>query len=278
MDGDKALRRRRVAMIRLTRQLPEMLATIHTEVWKVGFASTSVSEAELRPLDDKMREAADIHARIKAELPSLFRSTVPDNLTVGRFDEVYTAFEREATTCFAGLQELMGYLERGFRLPLKDGGTSSVPFSMLYSTVDLDQPKHILQMAGEEIAQCFPVDEAVEASSPVGTVIEEFVMGDKFENISHATIINRSRVDRAFNRQKDAGNDDIAAALKQIAEHVNQSGNVAAAVVFDQFTSAVNEEQPDKSRVRQYWDGLVAILPSISSVAGAAATIAKLFM
>ena len=110
----------------------------------------------------------------------------------------------------------------------------------------------------------------------IGTLIEEYVVGDKFENISHATIINRSTVDKAFNRYERAGDGDIAIALKRIGDHVNQSGNVAAATVFDQFTLAIAEEKPDRSRVRQFWDGLVAILPSVNSVADAAAAIAKL--
>ena len=278
LGGDKAVRRRRVAIIRLATRLPEMLGTIHRDMWRVGFGSTSVSEAELRPLDDAMREATDISVRINTELPSLFRSTAPDDLTAGRFDEVYTAFRREGTACFAGLSQLRGYLERGLRAPLEGGGTMKIPFSTLYEAVDLEEPKRILQMAAEQIAACFPVDEAVEASQPAGTVIEEYIMGDKFENINHAIIVNRSRVDQAFNRYKAAGDDDVASALKQIAEHVNQSGNVAAAAVFDQFTSAINEQQTDKSKIRQCWDGLVAILPSVSSVAGAAATIAKLFV
>ncbi|MFD4553579.1 hypothetical protein ACFWP5_04535 [Streptomyces sp. NPDC058469] len=277
MDTDRVVRRRRVAMIRLTSWLPETLAAIHQDMWSVGFGKTSVPEADLQALNDAMREATNVSSRIDAELPALFRSTDPDDLTTRQFDEVYTAFKRERSACFDGLMQLEYFLRQGISVPVENGGSAAVTFSLLYQTVDIDQPKLILKMAAEQIAECFPVDEAVEASLPVGTVIEEYHVGDKFENISHATIINRSTVDRAFNRYMDAGDSDVAVALNAIAEQVNQSGNHAAAALFDQFTSAVNEEAPDKSKARQYWDGLVAILPSVGSIAGATSVIASLF-
>jgi hypothetical protein len=277
LDANKDLRRRRVAVIKLIRRLPEMVVAIHSDIWKFGYGKTSGYKTDIYRIDDVIREATNISARINNELPSLFRSTEPTALIEKQFDEVYSAFQREWESCYAGLYQLRTYLEKEFEAPLKDGGTTPVPFSMLYQTVDIDQPKQILQMAAEQISECFPVDEAVEALQPAGVVIEEYIMGDVFKNISHATIINRSVVERAFNRYKDSSDDDVAVALKEIAQHVDASGNIAAAAVFNQFASTLIEEKPDKSKLGQYWDSLVAILPGVGSITGAASAIVKIF-
>ena len=102
-------------------------------------------------------------------------------------------------------------------------------------------------------------------------------MGDKFENIQHSTIVNRSKIEKAFNKSSEVVGKDVRNALVEIAEHIDASGNPAAGAVFNQFADEVGKDQPDKRRLRQYWDGLVSILPSVASLAGAAAAIAKLF-
>lgn len=275
MDTNRSERRKRVAMIRQVLRFPGMLEEIHLYMWGLGFGqdATPKNRDKLRQLDDKMRQATDYHVRIKRELRDLFEGISPSEDTVQRFNEVYTAFERETASCFEGLLKLQYHLHA----PLEIGGTSPAPFSIIYRVIDIDQPKHILKMAAEEIAHCFSVDEEEEAMHGDGAVIEEYIVGDKFENISNSTIVNRSRVEHAFNITEEKLGDEVASAILEIAQYIDQSGNSAAGAVFDQFVKEVGEDKPDKSKLRQYWDGLVAIMPDIVKLAGAGAAIASLF-
>ena len=276
MSIDRSERRKRVAMIRWVLRFPDMVETVHKEMWRVGFGRDPMPD-ELRSLDNELRDITNYHARFRGELPDLFHSTSPSELAIGQFNEVYTAFEREFSNCFDGLYQLEGYLTRGLQRPVKDGGTVSIPFPSIYKAIDIEQPKRILRMAAEEISHLFPPDETEEAIHGGGTVIEEYIVGDKFENIKDSTIINRSRVERAFNRTEEKLDDEVASAILEIAQHVDRSGNPAAGAVFDEFTQEVNQDEPDKSKLRQYWDGLIAILPDIATLAGAGAAISRLF-
>jgi len=52
----------------------------------------------------------------------------------------------------------------------------------------------------------------------------------------------------------------------------------ARAAVFDRFAEAVLEPNRDRSKLRELWDGLVAVMPDAAVVTEAASTIAKLFL
>lgn len=106
---------------------------------------------------------------------------------------------------------------------------------------------------------------------------EIVVEGDKFENIKNATIINRSFVVDAFNSVKEQLDDETADALVTIAEAVEQSGNPAAGALFDQFNQEIAKPASDKGKLKQFWDGLVAVLPSVATLTSAVAKIAGLF-
>lgn len=277
MNANRNERRQRVAMIRRILRFPEMIEDIHQDMGRLRWDTAPVSRDKLQHVDDKMREAINYTPRYKSELRVLFNSTNPSEDTSQRFDEVYGAFERETTACFQGLQQLQMYLHRALELPVKGGGTYSVSFRTVYGVIDIDEPKRILKMAAEEIAQCFPVDEAEEAEHAAAPIIEEYIVGDKFENVTNSTIVNRSHVEHAFHRTEARLGDEVASAIVEIAQLIDQSGNAAAGAVFDEFVTEVDKDQPDKSKLRQYWDALAAILPSIVKLAGAAEAIVKLF-
>lgn len=75
-----------------------------------------------------------------------------------------------------------------------------------------------------------------------------------------------------------AGQDaDIASFLKAVADEIDKSKNMAAQALFGTLTAGLKEPRQDKSALRQVWEGLVAILPSVGSIAGGAGAIAKLF-
>lgn len=108
-------------------------------------------------------------------------------------------------------------------------------------------------------------------------IIKQLIMGNKFENIHNSTIINESLVQNAFNQAKEQIDEDTANALVEIASEVEKSKNVAAGALLNNFMEELNAQQPDKSKLRQCWEGLVAVLPSIATLTAASAKIATIF-
>ena len=103
-------------------------------------------------------------------------------------------------------------------------------------------------------------------------------MGDIFSNIQDSTIVNWSLVENAFNKTKSNFGEETAAMLLKVTELVAQSGNKEAGELLDQFNEELSKPQPRKSLLKRSWDSLVAVLPAVTSIAGAAAAIAKLFV
>ena len=105
----------------------------------------------------------------------------------------------------------------------------------------------------------------------------EVVMGDKFENIQNSTVINRSIVSDAIKTIEASQGADVAKALETIAKAVEDSKSVAAGALFESFSRELQKKEPDKSALREFWEGLTKLVPSIATLAGAAAKIATLF-
>jgi hypothetical protein len=103
------------------------------------------------------------------------------------------------------------------------------------------------------------------------------VMGDIFANIKDSTIVNRSLVERSFNKVKSEADEETAKVLIRVAEVVADSGNKEAGEILDQFNEELAKPVPRKSLLKRSWDNLVQVLPTVTTVAGAAAAIAKLF-
>ena len=95
------------------------------------------------------------------------------------------------------------------------------------------------------------------------------VMGDSFANIgAGAVVINRSLLTNAMNRV--AGTDGAtAAALREIAEHVQQSGNADAGDNLEGLMEELERAEPRRSRLKTFWDGLVAVLPGVVQLGAA---------
>lgn len=102
------------------------------------------------------------------------------------------------------------------------------------------------------------------------------VMGDYFNNISNATIVNKSVVQNAFNKVKETIDEQTAAALAQIAEHVEKSGNKDAGEVFNAFSEELQKSEPKKSLLKSFWTGLITVLPTVSTLAGVAEKVIKI--
>lgn len=103
-------------------------------------------------------------------------------------------------------------------------------------------------------------------------------MGDKFENIHNSNIINRSVVQDAIKTVSAAEGADVSNALASVAAAVDESENAAAGALFNSFATELNKPEPDKSVLKQCWDGLTAVLPGVATIASASAQITKLFL
>jgi len=102
-------------------------------------------------------------------------------------------------------------------------------------------------------------------------------MGDLIKNVSNSTFVNRSLVQNSFNKVKKTFGEDTAKAIEQVADLVEKSGNSKAGELFAQFNEELQKPTPRKSVLQVTWDGLLGVLPTIGTIAGAAAEIAKLF-
>jgi predicted transcriptional regulator len=112
-----------------------------------------------------------------------------------------------------------------------------------------------------------------------GNYIErDRVMGDVFRDIQNATIINKSLVENSFNKVKREHDEETSKALVKVAEFIENSKDPAAGALFNNFNEELNKPQPDKSRLKSFWTGIEKALPTITTIAGAVAKIAPLFI
>ena len=110
------------------------------------------------------------------------------------------------------------------------------------------------------------------------TIIEgDLIMGDSFKNIQNATIINRSIVENSFNKLRREHDEKVAQALMQIAEFIDKSGDINAAILFDKFNEELNKPDTEKSTLKKLWDGIEKTLPTIATISEAIAKLAPIF-
>lgn len=102
-------------------------------------------------------------------------------------------------------------------------------------------------------------------------------MGDRFENISNSTLINRSVVQSAFNKVASEHDRDTARALKLIADEIERSGSKGAAETFNSFAEELHKSDPRKPVLRTLWNGVVAALPTVVQMTDAVSKITALF-
>lgn len=103
-------------------------------------------------------------------------------------------------------------------------------------------------------------------------------MGDIFElnNANNINLVNRSKVDNAFNNNSDNCNENLANVIKEIGKIVETSKNKDANVLFKEFTKELDKKQPSKPKLRSFWNSLKDILPTLSSTASIAKTIMEI--
>jgi hypothetical protein len=90
-------------------------------------------------------------------------------------------------------------------------------------------------------------------------------------------IVSRSLVEGGINRARSLAGEDTAKALGELAKAVAKSKNKDAGEILDQFDEELAKPAPRKGLLKRSWDNLVAILPEVTEIAGAAEAVSKLF-
>lgn len=108
-------------------------------------------------------------------------------------------------------------------------------------------------------------------------IVGEQIMGDKFENISNSTIVNRSLLSNALNNISDRYGDEVKNALEELSQHIEHSRNTESAELLNGFNQELNNKEQNKTVLKTLWGGLVKSLPDAAKVTTAIATISKLF-
>lgn len=69
--------------------------------------------------------------------------------------------------------------------------------------------------------------------------------------------------------------DPVQAALSSVSEEVEKSGNAAAFSLLGDLKEEMRADQRNKTKLRQLWQGLTTILPSVNSLEGAVSILNK---
>lgn len=99
------------------------------------------------------------------------------------------------------------------------------------------------------------------------TSFGDLSMGDKFENITNSTIVNRSSLTNALNLLDARGDDGGVAALTELERCVSESGDATAAEYLDGFNEELARTMARPAILRAMWEGIVRALPQVASVA-----------
>lgn len=108
------------------------------------------------------------------------------------------------------------------------------------------------------------------------TIVEgDQVTGDKFENISGSTIINRSRVQNAFNQLTADGSEDLRQELEVLLRQVETTADAEAADLAESF---VEEAAGPKRHVilQTLWARLKEVAPIVGGLATGGTAVAGL--
>jgi hypothetical protein len=100
--------------------------------------------------------------------------------------------------------------------------------------------------------------------------------GDQIIAGDYATIINNATVIGDVVKNIQITNPDLSDAIRILAGAVEESGSKNAAEAFEDLVTEIDGARKP-SRLRAFWDQLVRFLPDTAKIAGAAATISKLF-
>ena len=101
-------------------------------------------------------------------------------------------------------------------------------------------------------------------------------IGDVTLNGNNNPLIIGSRSIRLL-QEKEVSDPDLASSLAKVADHIQETNNKEAGVLFDKFTEQLNTKKPDKTILKSLWDSMLSVAPAIKSLADATAAVTKLF-
>lgn len=144
-------------------------------------------------------------------------------------------------------------------------------------TLDIEQMEGLLQSAGRPRINVGTILLEQSQLNIVRAQIGGVQVGDTFSNIgAGATIINRSTLDNAVVQLRTKSGDYYSAALKEVAEHVEQSGDADAVDNLNGFIEELEQPEPRKPRLRAFWSALLSALPSVAELGESAVKLAEL--
>ena len=101
-------------------------------------------------------------------------------------------------------------------------------------------------------------------------------MGDKFENVSQSTVINKSQVDQSFTETSAISANELTEMLTELATIIAATRNHEAAEQFEAFREEAERERPRKAVLQTLWTSITALLPSIEKAADVVAKVVRL--
>jgi hypothetical protein len=102
----------------------------------------------------------------------------------------------------------------------------------------------------------------------------EIIMGDVYRNISNSSLIVRSTLKDAI-QKNDIDNPDLSLALGEIAKVIGTGGSKDAADHLNMLTSELAKPEPNKSLLRTIWGGLKDLAPLVKDSVETVAAIEK---
>lgn len=121
-----------------------------------------------------------------------------------------------------------------------------------------------------------PADDAAPSAPPPPQTIIHNYYGDFISGISNSTVINRSSVERAFNKLCAEDNEAAAKVMLRLGEIVARSDDAAAGALFTALTGELQKPEPKKSALKSIWNGLVATLPDVAKLGEAVSKLLSL--
>jgi hypothetical protein len=103
------------------------------------------------------------------------------------------------------------------------------------------------------------------------------VMGDFINAGAGAIVVNRSYLKDALNKVATGSDSEVGDAIKEVQSYIESSGNQAAVSAYNEFLKEAGQPEPGKTRLKLFWDGVVAALPSVTKLAAAVAKIVTIF-
>lgn len=101
-------------------------------------------------------------------------------------------------------------------------------------------------------------------------------MGDNIHTGDHSPVLKGSTVSDSFNMNIPQAT-ELAQALTLLGTFVEHAGNPAAIKQFQTLTEEVKKAKPDKSLLKSAWEGLIKLLPTLSTISDIADKITKLW-